>query len=146
MEQKASNTYKTQQIMTASGTKLVAMLYDKAIKSLNEAIRAIEAKDVQARWNANLRAQEILMHLASTLDHENGGEIARNLDRLYRFMLNRLLWVDLDNDPAPAQEVIGLLEPLRQSWHELAGQPADEEADSKQASDPDSGKGFAVSA
>ena len=39
MKKTASNTYKMQQIMTASGTKLVAMLYDKAIVSLNKTIR-----------------------------------------------------------------------------------------------------------
>ncbi len=148
MKNKASNTYKMQRIMTASGTKLVAMLYDKAIVSLNEAAQAAEANNVEARWNANLRAQEILMHLASTLDHEGGGDIAKNLDQLYRFMLNRLLWVDLNNDPAPAREVIGLLEPLRQSWHELAGQNVAGQGDvgEAQASDSASGKGFAVSA
>lgn len=132
--------------MTASGTQLVAMLYDKAIESLNEAIRAIEKKDIQARWNANLRAQEILMHLASTLNHEQGGEIAKNLDRLYRFMLNRLLWVDVNNDPKPAQEVIGLLEPLRQSWHELAGRTTEEVSAKTSADDRNPGKGFAISA
>ncbi len=143
MEKTASNTYKMQQIMTASGTKLVAMLYDKAIASLNETIRATEAGDVQARWDSNLRTQEILMHLAATLDHEKGGDISKNLDRLYHFMLNRLLWVDVNNDPAPAREVINLLEPLRQSWNELASQGATEKAP---ATDSAYGKGFAVSA
>lgn len=143
MKSKASDTYKMQQIMTASGTKLVAMLYDKAIESLNETIRSAEAGDVKARWNANLRAQEILMHLSSTLDLERGGSIAKNLEHLYRFMLNRLLWVDINNDPSPAREVIGLLEPLRQSWHELAGQGAVNTIKAQNSAD---GKGFAVSA
>ena len=143
MEKTASNTYKMQQIMTASGTKLVAMLYDKAIISLNETIRATEAGDVQARWDANLRTQEILMHLAATLDHEKGGDISKNLDRLYHFMLNRLLWIDVNNDPAPAREVINLLEPLRKSWNTLASQGAVEKAP---AANHAYGKGFAVSA
>ncbi|MCE2510837.1 MAG: flagellar protein FliS, partial [Alphaproteobacteria bacterium] len=82
---------------------------------------------------------------ASTLNHEQGGEIAMNLDQLYRIMRNRLLWVDLNNDAAPAQEVIGLLEPLRQSWHELADKPPNE-AGATAPSDADSGKGIAVSA
>jgi len=143
----ASNTYKMQQIMTASGTKLVAMLYDKAIVSLNKTIRATEAGDVQARWDANLRTQEILMHLAATLDHEKGGDIAKNLDRLYHFMLNRLLWVDVNNDPTPAREVINLLEPLRQSWNKLASQGTTEKmSTSDPVSGPAYGKGFAISA
>lgn len=113
--------YLTQQVMTAPPAKLVFMLYDKAILSLKEAIAAIEAGNIEARWKANKRAYEIISHMWSTLDLESGGEIAENLDRLFSYMLSRLPDVDFNNDPAPAQEVIGLLEPLRQAWRELAG-------------------------
>jgi flagellar protein FliS len=128
--------------MTASPAKLVAMLYDKAIVSLREAIRAIEMGDVQTRFNANKRAGDIIAHLATTLDIERGGEIAANLARLYNFMLSRLVFVDVRNDPEPALEVIGLLEPLRESWNQLArgNRPA--------ASSPEDGaaSGLSVSA
>jgi len=106
--------------MTASPAKLVSMLYDKVIVSLREAIAAIEAGEVEARWRANARAMEILSHMWSTLDVEKGGEIAKNLDSLFSFMLSRLPEIDLRNDPEPAREVIQLLQPLRESWHELA--------------------------
>lgn len=106
--------------MTASPAKLVSMLYDKVSLSLKEAISAIDSGDIEARWRANARAMEILSHMWSTLDVEKGGEIAQNLDSLFSFMLSRLPEVDFRNDPAPAREVIELLEPLRQSWNELA--------------------------
>jgi flagellin-specific chaperone FliS len=35
-------------------------------------------------------------------------------------MLSRLTFVDVRNDAEPAREVIGLLEPLRESWNQLA--------------------------
>jgi flagellar protein FliS len=118
--------YRTQQVMTASPAQLVYMLYDRAIGSLKEAIAAIEAGEIEARWRANNRAIEIINHLWSTLDMSAGGEIARNLDRLYPFMTMRLVQVDIRNNPAPAREVIALLEPLRDAWRELAqgGPPA----------------------
>ena len=106
--------------MTASPAKLVSMLYDKVTLSLKEAIAAIEAGEVEARWRANARAMEILSHMWSTLDVEKGGEIAQNLESLFSFMLSRLPEVDLRNDPEPAREVIELIEPLRISWRELA--------------------------
>ena len=106
--------------MTASPAKLVSMLYDKVSLSLKEAISAIEAGEVEARWRANARAMEILTHMWSTLDVEKGGEIAKNLDSLFSFMLSRLPEVDMRNDPEPAREVIALIEPLRESWRELA--------------------------
>lgn len=112
--------YLSQQLAGASPARRVAMLYDRAIGALRDAVQAIEAGDIQRRWNANRQAGEIIEALWVTLDMERGGEIAANLDRLYGFMLNHLMGVDLRNDPKPAQDVIDLLEPLRRSWHELA--------------------------
>jgi flagellar protein FliS len=114
--------YLTQQVMTASPAKLVSMLYDKVVISLKEAIAAIEAGEIETRWRANARATEILSHMWATLDVDKGGEIARNLDQLFSYMLSRLPEVDLRNDPAPAREVIELIGPLRDSWRELAKQ------------------------
>ncbi len=112
--------YITQQVMTASPAKLVFMLYDRAILSLREAIRAIELGDVERRWKANNRAVEIVTHLWSTLDTERGGEIAKNLETLLPFISRQLVQVDLKNDPAPAEEAIKLLEPLRDAWKEIS--------------------------
>lgn len=120
MDQKAAATYRTQEIMTAAPARLVAMLFDRAVASLNEAIEAIKLGDVERRWRANNRAIEIISHLAMTLDMEKGGQIAQNLDQLYRFLLIRLPQVDLRNDAKPAEEAIQILEPLRATWHELA--------------------------
>lgn len=120
MNESASKHYQTQQIMTASPAMLVYMLLDKAIVCLKEAIRAIESKNVEARWRANARAMEIVTHLRGTLDRERGGEIARNLDQLYGFMLTLLPKVDFENDTKAAQSVIDLLTPFRASWKELA--------------------------
>ncbi|MEX0759824.1 MAG: flagellar export chaperone FliS [Tistlia sp.] len=122
MKNAAAKTYQTQQIMSASPAKLVAMLFDRAISSLKEAIDAIARGDIEARCRSNKRATEIVYHLYMTLDLERGGEIAANLKNLYSFALRKLPEVDFRNDPQAAEEVIRLLEPLRLSWHELAQQ------------------------
>lgn len=114
--------YLSQQLAALSPASRVAMLYDKAIASLREAVQAIEDGDIQRRWSANNLAGQIIETLWATLDLDKGGDIAANLDRLYSFMLRHLSEVDMKNDPKPAQDVIKLLEPLRQSWHELAKQ------------------------
>ena len=118
----ASQQYLTQQIMTASPAALMQMLYEKAISSLKEAIKAIEDNQIEARWKANSRVMEIVSHMQGTLDMEKGGEIAKNLDRLFGYILSRLPRIDFKNDAQVAREVIGLLEPLRASWAELAAQ------------------------
>jgi flagellar secretion chaperone FliS len=133
--------YRNQQVLTASPAKLVSMLYDKAILSLKEAVAAIESGQIETRWKANARAVEIIGHMWSTLDHDKGGEIAANLDSLFSHMLSRLPEVDFKNDPAPALEVIGLLEPLAQSWRavangEAAGQTGPTRAQGLLAAEP----------
>lgn len=120
MQHQAAAAYHTQQIMTASPVRLVAMLYERAIRSLRDAVRAIEAGDIQKRFENIERASEIIVHLAGTLDMDRGGEIAANLSKLYVFMLRRLSEVNLRNDAQAARDVIGLLEPLAESWRELA--------------------------
>lgn len=114
--------YQTQQIMSASPAKLVAMLFDRAIGSLREAVEAIERGDIEARFKANKRATEIVYHLYMTLDLDRGGEVAANLKQLYGFALRKLPEIDFKNDVQAAHDVVGLLEPLRRSWHELAQQ------------------------
>ncbi|MFZ5789671.1 MAG: flagellar export chaperone FliS [Pseudomonadota bacterium] len=119
-----TTAYLARELSAASPAKKVAMLLDRAVASLGEAVQAIERRDIQARWNANQRAMQIIEMLLLHLDMEKGGEIAANLDKLYNFMLNRLTQVDIKNDPAPAREVASLLEPLRRSWHELVQREA----------------------
>lgn len=120
MKNQATRHYKNQELMTASPARLVVMLYDRAIYSLNDAIKAIEAGDIERRWKSNKNANEVITHLALTLDFEKGGQIAQNLSDLYRFMLRTLVNVDVRNDPQPARDAIRLLEPLRQSWDQIA--------------------------
>lgn len=122
MPNAASQQYLTQQIMTASPAALTHMLYEKAINSLKEAIKAIEDNQIEARWKANSRVMEIIAHMQGTLDMEKGGDIAKNLDRLFGYILSRLPRIDFKNDAQVAREIIGLLEPLRASWQELAAQ------------------------
>ena len=120
MDRQVSQKYLMQQLMSASPAKLVAMLYDRAIGLLTEAVDAIERGDVERRWRANQKATEVVCHLWETLNMERGGDVAANLSQLYGFMLKRLTVVDVENNADAAREVIRLLEPLRKSWHEMA--------------------------
>ena len=116
----AARHYFEKQILNSTPAERVVLLYDGAIRALNDAKKAIGDKRIQDRCNAVLKAKEIIAHLADTLDMAKGGDIAKNLDRLYKHMLVRLLDVDFKNDASAADEVINNLRPLRESWAKLA--------------------------
>jgi len=114
-------------------SRLVVMLYDEAIDSLETAIAAIGHGDIDARFNATARTAEVISHLYLGLDMENGGEIALNLSGIYNFILGQLPEVNFRNDPAIAEQAIMLLRPIRESWFALderiRSAVADSEAD-----------------
>jgi flagellar secretion chaperone FliS len=105
--------------------ELVVMLYDGAIRFVGEARAAIARKDVRARTEATRRALDIVSELQMTLNVKEGGDIARELDRLYSYMTEKLLAVTR-GDAAAAEEVHKLLGTLREGFSQAAapGTPA----------------------
>ena len=103
----------------ASQCRLVVTFYDQALANLEEAIDAIAAGDIERRYNAVEIATGLIAELALSLDENVGGEIARNLGRLYSFVLGLLPRINTHNDPVPAQHAQKLLRPLRDAWAEL---------------------------
>ena len=70
-------------VETASPARLIVMLYDGAIRFINEAAYAMQQRDYETQNTKLQRAQKILAELISSLDFDKGGEIAENLFRLY---------------------------------------------------------------
>ena len=122
MTRNAASIYQNQQVMMASPAKLVAMLFDRAIRALNDVIRCIENGDIEGRHKNNKKTFDIINHLDITLDMERGGEVGNNLANLYGFILRKLPDIDFKNDKEVAQQIIGLLTPIRDSWNQLAAQ------------------------
>ena len=105
---------------TLAPAKQVVMLYDGAIRRIREARAAVEAGRVGDRAVALGKATAIIDALAACLDHERGGEIAANLDRIYTYVSFRLQRVNLTDDVAICDQLTELLTELRQSWAKLA--------------------------
>ena len=116
-------------MLAASPSRMVVMAYDEAIGALRTSVMAIHAGDIECRCNSVTAAMEIIGHLWLSLDPELGGKVAESLGTLYGHMINRLPMVNMYNDAEIAEEVIGLLEPLRDSWIELDARIADGTAD-----------------
>jgi flagellar protein FliS len=98
------------------------MLYDGALRFLNEASAAQASGDMPRRAHAMRRVAAIIAECHSTLDLEKGGPVAAELDRLYSYISGRLLDINIKRDPTAIDEIYRLLAPLRNAWAEAAVQ------------------------
>jgi flagellar protein FliS len=117
---KGLDSYRQTQVQSRTPLELVVMLYDGALKFMTTARDAIERRDIPARRDAISRALAIVSELQSTLNMEQGGEIARSLDGLYGYATMRLLDAAAQNDVAPINEVHKLFTTLRGAWSDIA--------------------------
>lgn len=108
--------YKSMQVLSAKPEKLILMLYDGAIRFLNEATRALEENNLEQSNNRLIRVQNILVELMSSLNFEKGGEIAVNLFRIYEFMHYTLVQANIKKEVKPVKRIAGQLRTLRDSW------------------------------
>lgn len=111
-----ANRYKNQQAMTAAPEELTLMLYNGALRFVTESIQGIDSQDIAKAHNANLRVQEIIREFRATLDMQY--EISKNLDQLYEYMEFRLLQANATKDKVQLEEVKGMLQELRDTWHQ----------------------------
>ncbi|MFN8008437.1 MAG: flagellar export chaperone FliS [Terriglobia bacterium] len=116
--------YQEIQVNTSTGLNLVVMLYDGALRFISQAKNAIQERQYADKAMALDRALAILGELQSTLNLEEGGEIAKSLDRLYTYMSERLLEASAKLDTRILDEVTKLLRTLNSAWTELAQRAA----------------------
>jgi len=124
MQTAAYASYRTITTQTAGPGELLLQLYQAAIKNIGQARLAIEAVNVPDAHKHIVRAQEILLELQRTLDHEQGGDLAPRLDALYGFMRGRLFDANMRKEIGPLDEVQGLLRSLLAAWQIAVRQSA----------------------
>jgi flagellar secretion chaperone FliS len=112
---RGADVYRRTEAQSRSPLELVVMLYDGAIRFVGEARSAIARNDVRARTEATRRALDIVSELQNTLNVKEGGDIARELDRLYLYISSKLLDVTR-GDAAAAEEIHKLLCTLRDGF------------------------------
>lgn len=111
--------YRQTAIQTAPPEQLVVMLYDGAVRFLEQAKAALqEGKDASEPL---VRAQDIIIELSSSLNH-GAGDVANNLGRLYEFWIQWLLQAQIRREPAKVEEVLGMVRELREAWVSVAQQ------------------------
>ena len=114
----AYNAYKTNSVNYASKEQLLLMIVDGAAKFSKIAKQGMEEKDIKKAHENIIKTQNIFYELMATLDVEKGGEWAENLMRVYDFIVQRLLQANLKKDAKIMDEIIPVIEDIRDTWHE----------------------------
>ncbi len=115
----AHTAYQTVQVTTVDRGRLLLMMYEGAIKFLKQSRAGLEANDIAKFCRFLSKAQAIIVELMNTLDFEKGGTIARDLDRLYDFMLFYLTEANLHRDTKRITKVIGLIDTVYSAYKEI---------------------------
>lgn len=114
----AYNTYKNNSVNYASREQLLLMLLDGAVRFSKIARQAIADKDVKKSHDNIVKTENIFYELMTTLDVEKGGAWAESLMQIYDFIVRRLTEANIKKDTAIMDEVIPLIEDVRDTWNE----------------------------
>ena len=105
---------------------IVALLFDELIRAMQDFIQHSDPekgkRDVRSRQFS--RSLTIIYALQTSLNFEEGGDIADNLFRLYEYARQQLLQDWKDNTIEGTEKAIISLDEIRDAWHQLSRQGA----------------------
>ena len=109
--------YNNNKVLTASPAELTLMLYDGAIKYCNIAIMGVEQNDIEKAHTNIRKVERIIDEFRSTLDRKYA--VAEDFDRVYVYLLQRLLEANIKKDKEILEEVNTHLRSMRDNWKEV---------------------------
>jgi len=112
--------YQGNQVQGSGPLGLVLLTYEALYKSLGRTEQAIITGDLAAEGQHTSRALEAIVELTTSLNMEEGGEVAKNLGSIYQYMFKRLTENMCSSSADHVQEVMQLVQTLREGWQQLA--------------------------
>jgi len=114
--------YRDTQIKTAGQGKLIVMLYDEAIRQVDNAINGMNGGNeaVDQVNGALIKAQDLITELMVSLDFERGGDIAQGLFGLYMYFNQQLVDANIKKEVEPLSDVKKMLIELRSAWAQIS--------------------------
>lgn len=117
---KISKHYNRTSIETAEKLDLIIMCYEKSIQLLHQAKEHFKDHEIAQKVQKLQKTLDIINELQRCLDIEKGGQIARNLDSIYTYLVKRLLQGDIQKDFSSYDECIGILSELKSAWEKIS--------------------------
>jgi len=118
----ALGQYRKASIETADRGQLIIMIYDHCIKWCGIAKEAIEAGELARKAEASHKVEAGLNELMSSLNMEKGGDIAKNLWKLYDFYSFHIHEGNSKNLVENFTHVAEMMGQLREAWQSALNQ------------------------
>ena len=115
------DTRATSSVAGASPHKLISLLFDSCQEKLAIAKGCMGRGETRKKAEAIKKAIDIIVRLQASLDFDQGGKIATQLDDLYTFCTNRLALANAVNDTGMIDEVYQVIAEIKSGWRELEG-------------------------
>ena len=126
----AAEAYKRQQVMTATPEALTLMLYNGAIRFMNEGAEAVQAKNFEQANTSLQKAQNIISEFRLTLKMEY--EISHQLLPLYNYVYDCLVEANMKSSVEKIEEARGIITELRDAWAQAMKKARTEKGASEQ--------------
>lgn len=97
--------------------EITGLLYEALYDRLEEAVEAIEKKDMMRANEKLKKANDILTRLGAGINYE-AGIIADQLDALYSYMADTLVTANFKKDKHKIEEVLKVLAPIIKVWQQ----------------------------
>ncbi len=110
------NAYLRTQILTARPEQLTMMLFDGAVRFTKAGREALERRDFEASFNNLHRAEQIMIELLNSLNHEVADELCKRQASLYLFVYSKLVEASMSRLAEPLDDALGVLNSLRETW------------------------------
>ncbi|MBD5627204.1 MAG: flagellar export chaperone FliS, partial [Desulfovibrio sp.] len=120
---KAANAYFQTKVSTTDQGQLLLMLYDGALRYLQQARDKMLAKDFAGKGILISKVIDIVNELSSSLNMEKGGSLATNLNNLYILCTARLLQANLKMNIESLDSVVQILSGLRGAYAQIIETP-----------------------
>lgn len=124
MKRSVDQQYLETSIATASKEDLILKIFDFLVLNATQALEKLqnEREDIEGIHKSLLRAQRALALLMGSLDMEIGGEISRNLFRVYEFWHHELVMANMQKDPERVERILPSFKDYRQMWGQAVTQ------------------------
>jgi len=111
--------YREAAVQGASPVQLVICLYEQAMEDIRRAILAMERREIEERTRLVNHALKVLGQLQGTLNMQQGGAVAANLQRFYNGVRTCLIEAHHQQSSPMLQRQLAQLATVHEAWLEV---------------------------